>query len=59
LDIPKYYYITDFEVMIVTNWINYLQMENKNLQIIVKINHLGSIIVDGRVILKMDFKKKY
>lgn len=45
--------------MIVTNWINYLQMENKNLQIIVKINHLGSIIVDGRVILKMDFKKKY
>jgi hypothetical protein len=43
--------------MIVRNWLNYLKMENKNLQEIVRINHLGNLLVDERVILKTDIKE--
>ena len=32
-------------------------MENKNLQEIVTINHLGSLFLDGRILLKMDLKE--
>jgi len=45
--------------MIVKNWLNYFKMENKNLQKIVTINHLGSLFLDGRVMLKMDLKEVY
>jgi len=43
--------------MIVRNWLNCLEMENKNLQEIVRVNQLGSLLVDGRIILKMDLKE--
>jgi len=45
--------------MIVKNWLNYLKMENKNLQEIVTINQLGSLFLDGRIMLKVGLKEVF
>jgi len=54
---PKQYCIADLEAVIARNWLNYFKMEKQNLQEIVRINHLGILLVDGRAILKMGLKE--